>query len=526
MSQVSETINSRWKETCGILLKGEIGGMREYEGWLSRSIRIPSMKVSSISGKPVTFVYPFLDAKSKAISLEEADYSKKFSPLGINDIKDIDSILESVQERFVYCGNLYLGKSANIENSTDVFDSFYISDSTQVSYSKYIAYCHNMEYNEYTFGCQNHGNSKYCINVYSVGFGNRCLEISNCNTVSDCYFSHGLRGSNDCMFCFNLRNKSNMIGNIQLTKDMYGQLKTKLLSEMREILKSKKSLPSLEDLIAGQKTDVEKARSLVSGTKAARTQEDISPIEKAFSDTSSLLLGKALFGIENYSAWLLEHTAKKKECKSCISSSRLDVYDYANYLGFPENRLVSDCESESLGELKPKGEVDGIGFSGMGKVLGQIAFYSPSFKIGECFNNIKSELTLDSTNTYCSALNLCSKNIAKNYYILESEAIFGSNSIRRSKYCINCYFSANLSRCFECDSCRSCEGCYFCHNVENCSDCMFCFNVKAKRYAIGNVQYSKEEYMRIKKLVLAELSTKLEKDKEFGVSIYNMGSKN
>lgn len=54
---------------------------------------------------------------------------------------------------------------------------------------------------------------------------------------------------------------------------------------------------------------------------------------------------------------------------------------------------------------------------------------------------------------------------------------------------------------------------------------MFCFNVKAKRYAIGNVEYPKEEYLRVKKLVLDEIAAKLEKGKKLEWSIFNVGSK-
>ena len=75
------------------------------------------------------------------------------------------------------------------------------------------------------------------------------------------------------------------------------------------------------------------------------------------------------------------------------------------------------------------------------------------------------------------------------------------------------------------DSCRDCSDSYFCHNIENCDNCMFCFNIKSKRYAIGNVEYPKEEYLKIKKLVLAELVSKIEKDKKLEMDIYNIGCK-
>jgi len=54
------------------------------------------------------------------------------------------------------------------------------------------------------------------------------------------------------MFSFNLRNKQNIVGNVQLTKDQYADLKTKLLTEICEELKAKKRLDySIVNLFGG-----------------------------------------------------------------------------------------------------------------------------------------------------------------------------------------------------------------------------------------------------------------------------------
>jgi len=75
------------------------------------------------------------------------------------------------------------------------------------------------------------------------------------------------------------------------------------------------------------------------------------------------------------------------------------------------------------------------------------------------------------------------------------------------------------------DNCRDSSDCLFCHNVENCGNCLFCFNVKAKHYAIGNVEVGKEKYEEIKKMVLEEISKKLEKEKNLDLDIYSLGCK-
>jgi len=54
---------------------------------------------------------------------------------------------------------------------------------------------------------------------------------------------------------------------------------------------------------------------------------------------------------------------------------------------------------------------------------------------------------------------------------------------------------------------------------------MFCFNIKNKSYAIGNVEVGKEEYAKVKKMLLAEIGRRLEKDKKLKLDIYTIGAK-
>ena len=100
--------------------------------------------------------------------------------------------------------------------------------------------------------------------------------------------------------------------------------------------------------------------------------------------------------------------------------------------------------------------------------------------------------------------------------------MFGFNRARFSAFCINCFDSERLQRCFEVSEGRNCSGCYYCHNVENVQDSMFCFNVKNKRYAIANVELPKEQYLEIKKKVLAQLNGELSKTNSIALSIFNL----
>jgi hypothetical protein len=80
----------------------------------------------------------------------------------------------------------------------------------------------------------------------------RCLETFHCNVASDCYYSGSIEDCSNLMFSFNQRNKQYMIGNVPLNKEAYLKLKNKLLDEIADTMRKKKSLPSVIEIISGK----------------------------------------------------------------------------------------------------------------------------------------------------------------------------------------------------------------------------------------------------------------------------------
>lgn len=70
---------------------------------------------------------------------------------------------------------------------------------------------------------------------------------------------------------------------------------------------------------------------------------------------------------------------------------------------------------------------------------------------------------------------------------------------------------------------RSCTGCYFCHNVENCHDAILCSNAKNLRYAVLNKEVGKEEFARIKKMLLARVNGEIAKTGGCKADVYGLG---
>ena len=522
-------INNAFKSACKVILGEEIGELSGYANWLYEKNGPRIVKKSYLSGSDVVFAAEEYQVVSQAARLDEFDMSKQYAPISINDLKDIDSLISAISQRAVFCGNIVLGNSSNVEQSTVITDSNHILHSERAAFCKYVAYSTRGSYSENIYGCKGFGPAKYCIKAKGAWDVTRCFNSTKIDFSSDIYYSHGLTNCQDCFFCFNLKGKRNMIGNYQLGKGKYLEIKSALLGQIRDELEKNKRLPTLIDALR----DVEADYSLLKNTmKLYRNKmhsdekKDKSKIESAFSLTSKLVLSKSLEPIDSYSNYLSKNSGMRiVRSKSCISDSPVLLPDFADFADYPANRLLTQQEADFCGEHMALTEVESLSLGNFSSFISRIAFFSPYWNTGKVHNNIDSPLNIDSSDCYNGVLFMKSKLCSFCEMSRNCENIFGCREARHAQFCMKSYFSTKITRCFEVDNCNSCSDCYFCHNIENCTECMFCFNVKSMRYAIGNVEYPKEEYMQIKKKLLSGMVLELEKNKTLELGIFNIGCK-
>lgn len=526
MSEAYDELNKRWKSTCRILLGDEAGGLSDYAEWLYEKNGPRMAAKSSVSGKEVIFADQKYSPAAPKISFDEADLDKKYPPLSINEIKDIDSIIQAVSDRIIYSGNMILGNSKFVEKSTTITECFYVYHCERVAFSKYFAYTSRGGYSEHAFGCYGAGPVHFAVKCGEVWNVNRALCISNASFSSDIYLSHGLVNCYDCIFCFNLKNRRNAIGNLQLEKGKYSSLKQKLLAEIRAKLMKDKRLPFIFELAKGVKPDYsEMRRVFASAPKFSYEKTDKSRIEKAFSETTAVVLGKPLSSVDRYAAWMASKSSiRNANGKSCVSGHQLILPDYAWIIDYPQERLLEQKEADFAGErlALSEAEAESLSLENAPPRLSKIAYFCPQWLVGKLKNNIDSPLNIDSTDCCGGILYLLTKFSAFCFSPRSCEYVFGCREPRESSFCINSHYSTRCTRCFEIDSCNSCSGCYFCHNCENVHDSMFCFNTKNKRYAIGNVEVGREKFLEAKKILLDWAVKKLESKGALALDIYNL----
>ncbi|MFA5077015.1 MAG: hypothetical protein WC488_01160 [Candidatus Micrarchaeia archaeon] len=521
-------LEKRWASACRILFKSELGSLREYAPWLRQNNDPIMPRKSSISGRSTSYAIPSYAPNSKWISLDEIDFKKRFKPLEIDELKDIDTLVPALAERFYYAGNVVLGNSGFVEDSSNISDSFYMHETGTLADSKYVAYSTLGRLNQDCFGCNGIGESQFCIKCYETFKDKRCFELWMGQNCSDCFYSHNLNGCQECLFCFNLKNARHAIGNLALGKEKYFSIKESLISQIAEGLKKSKRIPSLVEMV--EKSGFEKPASFASAYEPVPGPTiDKSPIQSAFSDTLSLLLNaKVRLDLDDCSAWLQRYTRAQEKCRSAASGLPVFRRDYSCYFRLPRDRLLTASESQELGPPLRLSESDAesLRISNAPGKIGKIAFFTSEYFDGTNLNLVECPTSSDSANCYRSSPVVYAKYCAYCFWPRSTAYAFGCESVLDCDFCVNCYNSVKLSRCFELDSCRECSDVYFSHNCEASSNCMFCFNAKSLRYAVGNVEIGREKYMEFRKKILECIARELENSKDLKWSIFNLGSKN
>lgn len=523
-------LNKHWHSTCRILLGQEIGNLSEYSGWLYEGNGPRMTKKSAFSGKDVVYASDKYPINSIWISHDETELNHKFEPVGINDVKDIDSIIEAVKERVAYSGNIHLGNSKFVADSTTISDCYYVLHSERVAFSKNIAYSSRGGYSENIFGCYGFGPAFFSIKSGAVTESSRIFLSSKVDFSTDIYYSHGLSNCIECLFSFNLRSRRFAIGNLALPKDKYAEIKKKLLFEIAEKLKKNKNLISIADLVKETKPDYTDLRSSGISNFITKVERfDKSRIEDAFRKTTNVIFGMELNGIDKYAEWLKSgsNISLRRE-KSCFSGNPLILPDYAGFIDYPIDRLLTQEEANLTGEKLAisEAELNGLSIENAANTIQKIAFFCPFWLAGKLENNLDSPLNIDSNNCYAGILFIRSKFCAFSFSPRSCEYCFGCREGRHVTFSINSHFSTRINRCFEVDHCFDCSDCYFCHNCENVKDSMFCFNVKNLKNGIGNAQAAPEVYLAAKKTLLEWINGELKERKKLDLDIFSINPKN
>jgi len=508
-------IDTAWRGLCKLLFGRDVGGLMKFEPYLKEAMLPYTIAKSSVSGKDVYLGHHLYPPGARFVSPGEIS-SLPASKFSVNDIKDIDSLFRAAGENIAYCGNKVFEKNVNtelVDNAINCIDVYY---SHNVRNVKKAAYISHVRESECVFGIPAFPKINFSIRCHEGINVNRLFESFYITHSSDMYYSFNCTNCSDVMFGYNLRGKRNVIGNLELPKEKYLTLKKKLTAEIADELEEKGRARSISDIarLAAKKGDLEGEVRFIPTLPAP------AGVEKAFSETTKIVLGAERKPIAAYVPYLQERALPVKVVKGKFGSSASK----------PEMPLVKDLPAsclcsfeEAMQQGKPLVNESQLALPllELEKAIASKVALSLDFVDGPCRDYADVSQCISSSEVYSSWDATSSQKSACSTGIIQSKYIFGGYlRMLDSEFCINSYDMTNCKRCFEIDSCTNCSACYFSHNLEGCEECIFCSNVKGMRYAVLNTPLSREEYARVKKMVLDYVNAELDAKKRCGRSIF------
>ncbi|MCX6770552.1 MAG: hypothetical protein NTX79_00700 [Candidatus Micrarchaeota archaeon] len=500
-------IDSAWRGLCKILFGRDVGGLMKFEPYLKEAMMPYLIAKSSVSGKNVFLSNTLYPARARFISPDEIPSLQK-SGFNVNDIKDMDSLFRAAGENVAYCGNKVFGKNANVDyvdNAINCIDVYHSHNVRNVKKGAYISYVRE---SECVFGIPAFPKINYSIRCHEGINVNRLFESFYITHSSDMYYSFNCTNCADVIFGYNLRGKRHVIGNIELPKDKYLSIKQKLTGEIADELEKKGRARSTSDIARMAAKDADSQGDI----QFIPTLPAPPGVEKAFSETMKLVLGVERKPIADYVPYLQERTLRVMKVKGKFGTPAFNS-GFSLVKEIPPSSLCT--LSEAMKQDKPvlaEQELS-LPLEKMEAIVSRNAAFTLDFVDGACRDYVDVSQVIESSEVYSSWDATSSQRSACCDGIIQSKYVFGGSWRQLdSEFCVKSCDITVCKRCFEIDGCTNCSACYFCHNLEGCEECLFCSNVKGMRYAVLNQQLPREEYARVKKLMLdyvnAEINTK------------------
>lgn len=507
-------LEGAFRSACKVLFGQEVGTLSDFHDYFSEMVMPFQVQHSCLSGKDVILSVPYYPTGSRFISQEEMP-KLVFEPLHPNEIKDVDSLFAAANERKVFCGNKILGKCESVSRVDNCVDCAFVENSHNVWQDRFCAYLSYVRESEFMFGNNALASCRYSLRSQEGVEYTRCFETHYSSRISDAYYAFNCIGCQDVIFGFNLRSKRNVIGNLELPKDKYLELKAKLIGEIAEKLKKEKRIFSIADAANHGISKTATGKAVASPYLSVPQK-----IEDAFRKTTKIVLEREYSDANGFSEWLLARALVVKKIIGANGEPTYKIADLPVVKDIHHSRLttVNDALRSAEKHISPD---KNIKLANLMEFAGKDTYFTFEFIDGTNEGNV-DVTSVFNANNICRAWDATnSKDSGFTTAVVKSDFVFGGGF--RSLHChfaLDCQDSVGLTACLGVDSSNNCRNSYFCHNCENLDNAIFCFNTKSKRYAVCNTEVGREEFLRIKKILLDYVNQQLENKRKLDFNVF------
>jgi len=231
-------IEDAFTKTAHVLFGVSLKGIDNYAHLLSKNSSLKMEDAEScLSGAPIKIAhYASFQTfpKNRLLTQPEADFAGEQLKLSENELNSLNfANLPQFISKIAYFSPFWL--AGTLKNNIDTPLNLEAVDCYKgVLYikSKLCGYCFSPRSCDYTFGSNEGRHLSFTINCnFSIKL-TRCFECDSCENCSDLYFSHNCENVHDSMFCFNVKNLRYAIGNAEVGREKYPEIKKLVLGEI------------------------------------------------------------------------------------------------------------------------------------------------------------------------------------------------------------------------------------------------------------------------------------------------------
>ncbi|MFA5049786.1 MAG: hypothetical protein WC501_02150 [Candidatus Micrarchaeia archaeon] len=231
-------------------------------------------------------------------------------------------------------------------------------------------------------------------------------------------------------------------------------------------------------------------------------------LDQVFSSICRILFKSEIGNINEFYNFLNRYNEPPKKLNSIISGQEVYVSNY--YCN--NSNFISLDELDQL-KIKPIRVYD---FNDPDALLHEIKkrfVYAGNKILGNSMDVSESENCTDCFHVYKSKEIMNSEHIIYSHMIRDSKFLIGCSWGALNNFCMNTTEIAQVTRSFESAFLVKCSDIYYSYNCKNCYEVMFCSHLFSKKYCIGNNEFPKEDYFKLKEKLIGEMLEKLKKNK-------------
>lgn len=239
-----KAIDSAFANTTRFLFGKPLSPLADYEKWLQSRIA-GGKTVKSAIGSGETYVpdYAFMKRipHGRIVSIEnEKEASGR--RLDEKDCESVEGITRSLGKAAYFVPDFVEGKNADVVDTPVHWDCLNVFRSFDIFTTKNSAYIFSTINSEHLFGCYRIMNSKFLVHCYNSANLTACFEMDNAKSCSGSMFCHNVENVHDSMFCFNVKSMRYAVGNVEVGKERFLEIKKQVMDEIAGKLEREKKL--------------------------------------------------------------------------------------------------------------------------------------------------------------------------------------------------------------------------------------------------------------------------------------------